>query len=91
MADDEQVFMLTESGSRAWNRWRARNTSVDIDLTGANLRGADLRHANLANTNLAEAELVQAICAGPICRRPIFPRPMRPTLICGPQPCAARR
>ena len=64
MANDEQVFLLTESGPRAWNRWRAENPDADIDLTGAILREADLRHANLIEARLANAQLTQADLRG---------------------------
>ena len=42
MANNEQLMVLLQ-GSVAWNKWRAENPDVQIDLREADLRGADLR------------------------------------------------
>jgi uncharacterized protein YjbI with pentapeptide repeats len=70
MANPEYLALLKE-GVEAWNRWREKNSSIRLDIAGADLRGIDLngtsRHgvklhgANLAGTNFREANLTGAI------------------------------
>ncbi len=75
MADIEQLETLKQ-GAAAWNKWRAGNHRIDIDLNQANLEGAelpgtdlqkaDLRGANLSKANLSGANLRGANLAGAI-------------------------
>jgi uncharacterized protein YjbI with pentapeptide repeats len=55
----EQLMILKE-GVEVWNAWRAKNPSIDIDLSGSDLYGADLRRANLNGANLERAFLEKA-------------------------------
>jgi Uncharacterized low-complexity proteins len=59
MANQEQVEILKQ-GVQVWNRWRARNLGVEVDLFGAELSGADLREANLSGSDLRGADLWKA-------------------------------
>jgi Pentapeptide repeats (8 copies) len=59
MANQEQVEILKQ-GVQAWNKWRARNLGVQVDLFGAELSGADLREANLSGADLRQADLWKA-------------------------------
>jgi pentapeptide repeat protein len=59
MANQEQVEILKQ-GVQAWNKWRARNLGVQVDLFGAELSGADLREANLSGADLRGADLWKA-------------------------------
>jgi uncharacterized protein YjbI with pentapeptide repeats len=57
----EQLAKLNE-GVDAWNRWRAENPQITVDLRKADLEtkdlsGADLRGANLEHANLRGAKL----------------------------------
>ncbi len=71
MANQEQLEIL-KKGSDYWNKWRAQNKNVKIDLGGANLensqlwginfseaylRNTDLRNAYLSRANLSNADL----------------------------------
>ena len=61
MADKKQLARL-KKGVKAWNAWRKKNPTIEIDLSGArlsraNLSGAHLNKANLNRTNLREADL----------------------------------
>lgn len=62
MADREQVKILQENGSEAWNAWRKANPETQVDLRYADLRGTTLLEANLSGailygTNLTGANL----------------------------------
>ena len=59
MANQEQVEILKQ-GVQVWNKWRARNLGVQVDLFGAELSGADLREANLSGADLRGADLWKA-------------------------------
>jgi uncharacterized protein YjbI with pentapeptide repeats len=59
MAKEEQLEVLKKDVA-AWNQWRADNSSVAIDLQGANLKEANLEGANLERANLKEANLERA-------------------------------
>ena len=59
MANQEQVEILKQ-GVQVWNKWRARNPGVQVDLFGAELSGADLREANLSGADLRGADLWKA-------------------------------
>jgi uncharacterized protein YjbI with pentapeptide repeats len=59
MANQEQVEILKQ-GVQAWNKWRARNLGVQVDLFGAQLSGADLTEANLSGADLRGADLWKA-------------------------------
>ena len=59
MANQEQVEILKQ-GVQVWNKWRARNPGVQVDLFGAELSGADLREANLRGADLRGADLWKA-------------------------------
>jgi uncharacterized protein YjbI with pentapeptide repeats len=69
MANDEHLSLLKQ-GVDAWNEWRRRNLTIQVDLSGVDLRradlseayleGADLSEARLEGTNLREADLSNA-------------------------------
>jgi len=54
MANQEQLDILKQ-GVQAWNEWREKNSSVQIDL-----READLRQAHLIRVNLSRVDLFGA-------------------------------
>ena len=56
MAEEAQLEVLRKDVA-AWNQWRAENSSVAVDLQGADLREANLEGANLERANLKEANL----------------------------------
>jgi uncharacterized protein YjbI with pentapeptide repeats len=59
MTSREQLEILKQ-GARAWNKWRAENPNVEIDLSGSDLYGADLNRINLNWANLERAFLERA-------------------------------
>src|SRR5215203_2842039 len=59
MADQSHLNIL-QQGVGAWNRWRARNLSVEPDLSGANLSGTNLSEVDFTNANLSGANLYGA-------------------------------
>lgn len=64
MANPEHLEIL-KRGAGDWNKWRAENNTVKVDLMSADLfradlSGADLRDADLRRTNLREANLRSA-------------------------------
>jgi Pentapeptide repeats (8 copies) len=61
---DQQQFAIARQGSDAWNAWRKRNESVDVDLSGAELPRAELIGAYLNGANLSEANLCGANLSG---------------------------
>jgi hypothetical protein len=61
MADQEQLDRLRIQGARMWNRWRARNSDVQIDLSNTTFRDGILRSADLSNANLSNVHLIDAI------------------------------
>lgn len=68
MANEEHVALLRQ-GTDAWNAWRAENSDIQPDLSGADLFGADipgahLFGANLRGANLFGADLNQAYIGG---------------------------
>jgi len=56
MAEEAQLEVLRKDVA-AWNQWRAENSSVAVDLQGADLREANLEGANLERANPKEANL----------------------------------
>jgi uncharacterized protein YjbI with pentapeptide repeats len=61
MANQEQIGILKQ-GAEAWNKWRAENPAVTIDLNEADLgkqvlTGVDLSHCRLRKVNLFKADL----------------------------------
>jgi hypothetical protein len=46
MANEEQLSILKQ-GVDVWNKWRAENPDVDIDLSGAELNESKLNRASL--------------------------------------------
>lgn len=63
MANQEQLEILKQ-GVDVWNKWRAENPDVEIDLSGADLYGLDLSRANLESANLNGANLEGANLEG---------------------------
>lgn len=63
MANPELLKLLKE-GVTAWNRWRAENPRIYLDLVGADLRGANLVGANLSGVKLAGSDLTSANLTG---------------------------
>jgi len=59
MTNHEQVEILKQ-GVHAWNKWRAENLGLQVDLFGAELSGADLKQANLSRADLRQADLWKA-------------------------------
>jgi len=59
MANQEQVEILKQ-GVHVWNKWRAENLGLQVDLFGAELMGADLKQANLSGADLRQADLWKA-------------------------------
>jgi len=51
MANKEQLAILRQ-GVEVWNKWRVKNTTIEVDLSGSLLNGADLSEADLSNTYL---------------------------------------
>jgi uncharacterized protein YjbI with pentapeptide repeats len=63
VANDEHVALLRR-GTAIWNEWRARNSSIAPDLSGANLNDANLIRADLRGANLNDASLIRADLSG---------------------------
>jgi hypothetical protein len=59
MANEEQLKILSQDVD-AWNKWRAENVDVRIDLTEVALREAILSGANLSEADLYGADLYGA-------------------------------
>ena len=59
MANEEQLSILRQ-GVDAWNKWRAENPNVEINLRKADLREMNLLRANLRESNLSRANLSRA-------------------------------
>jgi len=59
MANQKHLDILKQ-GAQAWNEWRAKNSSVQIDLSYANLRDAQLNDAQLSYANLSYADFRDA-------------------------------
>src|SRR5438876_118573 len=47
MANQEQLDRLRKEGVQAWNKWRAENLGIQIDLSFADLIEANLSYADL--------------------------------------------
>jgi len=56
MANEEQLSILRQ-GVDAWNKWRAKNGTIRIDLSKADLQRANLVGAHLLKADLSEAHL----------------------------------
>src|SRR5262249_22348149 len=52
MANQDQLTLLTQGGTAAWNQWRQDHQEIEIDLSEA-----DLRNLNLSGVNFSEADL----------------------------------
>ena len=63
MANNQQMDLLKQ-GPQAWNAWRAEQTEVSVDLSGAALRGLDLEGADLSGADLKDADLRGANLSG---------------------------
>ena len=63
MANNQQMDLL-QQGTQAWNAWRAEQTEVSVDLSGAALRGLDLEGADLSGADLKDADLRGANLSG---------------------------
>ena len=63
MANDQQMDLLKQ-GTQACNAWRAEQTEVSVDLSGAALRGLDLEGADLSGADLKDADLRGANLSG---------------------------
>jgi uncharacterized protein YjbI with pentapeptide repeats len=53
-------FEILKEGVELWNKWRAQNPGVAIDLSGSDLYGANLSRVNLNAANLQRAFLEKA-------------------------------
>ncbi|MHB1463155.1 MAG: pentapeptide repeat-containing protein [Armatimonadota bacterium] len=62
LTKQQMVDMLMRSVDE-WNEWRMLNTSVELDLSGANLEGACLQGAKFGDMNTVEA---RTIGSGPL-------------------------
>jgi uncharacterized protein YjbI with pentapeptide repeats len=56
MADPDQVKLLKRS-VKAWNKFRAENPNIIVDLSDVNLIGVDLKGAYLSGTDLRRTDL----------------------------------
>ena len=56
MANNQQMDLLKQ-GPQVWNAWRAEQTEVSVDLSGAALRGLDLEGADLSGADLKDTDL----------------------------------
>ena len=63
MANNQQMDLLKQ-GPQAWNAWRAEQTEVRVDLSGAALRGLDLEGADFSGADLKDADLRGANLSG---------------------------
>jgi hypothetical protein len=63
MANPEQLSLLKE-GVEKWNQWKAKNSRVQVDLSGADLRSASLSKVNLYGALLQGAKLSEAELGG---------------------------
>src|SRR5689334_3749617 len=63
MANQEHLDML-KAGVASWNNWKLNNSTVRIDLSGANLHHAELSGADLSGVNLGGANLSDANLQG---------------------------
>ena len=61
---NNQLMDLLKQGPQAWNAWRAEQTKVCVDLSGAALRGLDLEGADLSGADLKDADLRGANLSG---------------------------
>ncbi|MHB8111211.1 MAG: pentapeptide repeat-containing protein [Syntrophorhabdaceae bacterium] len=61
MANKDQITILTQSGTDAFNAWRAENPHISIDFRDADLREKDLTGINLRHASLEGADLSRAI------------------------------
>jgi hypothetical protein len=59
VANDEHLAILRQ-GVEAWNEWRERNGTQELDLSEADLRQADLSEAHLNMADLSGAVLREA-------------------------------
>lgn len=64
MANQEQLKIL-QQGVELWNKWREENSTVKVDLSGANLsamdlNGIDFRDARLTRVDFRDAKLQAA-------------------------------
>ena len=79
MANQQQLDLLKQEVTTAWNTWREEHPDTPITLNGvdlseanlgevnlsqADLSGADLTRANLQGADIREALLVEAIWEG---------------------------
>jgi uncharacterized protein YjbI with pentapeptide repeats len=61
MANDEHLAIL-KRGTKVWNKWRASDSKMQPDLSGAYLKSEDLVDANLSQTNLSNAKTCVRPC-----------------------------
>jgi hypothetical protein len=54
---DPAHLALLQQGVGVWNAWRAKEPSIDPDLSSAHLDEMDLKRADLTNTKLCRAKL----------------------------------
>ena len=59
MANQEQLDILKQ-GVQEWNKWRVKNSDVQIDLSRSDLRGVNVSYAELRDANLSYAHLGSA-------------------------------
>ncbi len=53
-----EPLKLLKNSVQAWNKWRAENPELNIDLSEANLIGVELMGANLNRVNLSRTRLL---------------------------------
>ena len=56
MANQEQLEILKQ-GAQVWNKWREKEPTIKVDLTGADLTGVNLTEADLSEAILIGANL----------------------------------
>jgi uncharacterized protein YjbI with pentapeptide repeats len=63
-SSNQKQLVLLQQGVKGWNRWREKNLSVEVDLSGAYFREANFREANLSKVDLSRSDLSRANLSG---------------------------
>ena len=63
MANEEQLKILKQ-GVEVWNKWRAENITIKVDLSGTDLSGLDLSGADFRDARLTRVDFREANLQG---------------------------